>query len=180
MTTQTLLIELLTEELPPKALNNLGNHFAASVVEGLEKAQLIDSDPIELLELTVEKYTAYASPRRLAVQVKNVKAVQADQKIVKKGPAVANAMKDGAPTKALEGFARGAGAKIEDLTIIHDGKQDVYAYEYDQTGKPLGELLEDIINAAVKKLPIPKVMRWGSSKSVPALTAIKNPLRDGD
>ena len=154
MTTQTLLIELLTEELPPKALNNLGNHFAASVAEGLEKAQLIDG---------ATEYTAYASPRRLAVQVKNVKAVQADQKSVKKGPAVANAMKDGAPTKALEGFARGAGAKIEDLTIIHDGKQDVYAYEYVQTGKPLGELLEDIINQAVKKLPIPKVMRWGSS-----------------
>ena len=154
MTTQTLLIELLTEELPPKALNNLGNHFAASVAEGLEKTQLIDG---------AAEYTAYASPRRLAVQVKNVKAVQADQKIVKKGPAVANAMKDGAPTKALEGFARGAGAKIEDLTIVHDGKQDVYAYEYVQTGKPLGELLEDIINQAVKKLPIPKVMRWGSS-----------------
>ncbi len=76
---------------------------------------------------------------------------------------MANAVKDGAPTKALEGFARGAGAKIEDLTIVHDGKQDVYAYEYVQTGKPLGGLLEDIINAAVKKLPIPKVMRWGSS-----------------
>ena len=75
MTTQTLLIELLTEELPPKALNNLGNHFAASVAEGLEKAQLIDGEA---------EYTAYASPRRLAVQVKNVKAVQADQKIVKK------------------------------------------------------------------------------------------------
>ena len=120
----------------------------------MEKAQLIDG---------AAEYTTYASPRRLAVQVKNVKAVQADQKIVKKGPAVANAIKDGAPTKALEGFARGAGAKIEDLTIINDGKQDVYAYEYVQTGKPLGELLEDIINAAVKKLPIPKVMRWGSS-----------------
>lgn len=154
MMTQTLLIELLTEELPPKALNNLGNHFAASVAEGLEKAQLIAG---------AAEFTVYASPRRLAVQVKNVKAVQADQKIVKKGPAVANAMKDGAPTKALEGFARGAGAKIEDLTIVHDGKQDVYAYEYVQTGKLLGELLEDIINQAVKKLPIPKVMRWGSS-----------------
>ncbi|WP_118847599.1 glycine--tRNA ligase subunit beta [Neisseria lactamica] len=154
MMTQTLLIELLTEELPPNALNNLGNHFAAAVAEGLEKAQLVDG---------AAELTAYASPRRLAVQVKNVKAVQADQKIVKKGPAVANAVKDGAPTKALEGFARGAGAKIEDLTIVHDGKQDVYAYEYVQTGKPLGELLEDIINQAVKKLPIPKVMRWGSS-----------------
>lgn len=152
--TQTLLIELLTEELPPKALNNLGNHFAASIAEGLEKAELLEGAAV---------YTAYASPRRLAVQVQNVKAVQADRQIVKKGPAVANGMKDGVPTKALEGFARGAGATIDALTIVNDGKQDVYAYEYTQSGQPLGSLLEDIINAAVKKLPIPKVMRWGSS-----------------
>ena len=152
--TQTLLIELLTEELPPKALNNLGNHFAAAVAESLEKAQLIQGDA---------QYTAYASPRRLAVQVSNVKAVQNDQHVVKKGPAVANAMKDGAPTKALEGFARSFGADIGSLKIIHDGKQDVYAHEFTQAGKPLSELLEDIINQAVKKLPIPKVMRWGSS-----------------
>lgn len=152
--TQTLLIELLTEELPPKALNNLGNSLAASIVEGLEKAQLIEG---------VAEYTAYASPRRLAVQIKNVKAVQADQEVVKKGPAVANAMKDGAPTKALEGFARSCGANIADLKIVHDGKQDVYAYEFTQQGKSLPELLEDILAQAVKKLPIPKVMRWGSS-----------------
>ena len=152
--TQTLLIELLTEELPPKALNNLGNHLAASIAEGLEKAQLIEG---------TAEYTAYASPRRLAVQVKNVKAVQADQHVVKKGPAVANAMKDGAPTKALEGFARSCGAEIADLKIVNDGKQDVYAHEFTQQGKGLSELLEDIINQAVKKLPIPKVMRWGSS-----------------
>ena len=152
--TQTLLIELLTEELPPKALNNLGNHFAAAVAEGLEKAQLVQGDA---------QYTAYASPRRLAVQVQNVKAVQDDQHVVKKGPAVANAMKDGAPTKALEGFARSCGADIGSLKIVHDGKQDVYAHEFTQAGKPLSELLEDIINQAVKKLPIPKVMRWGSS-----------------
>ena len=152
--TQPLLIELLTEELPPKALNNLGNAFAAAVAEGLEKAQLIQGDV---------QYTAYASPRRLAVQVSNVKAVQDDQHVVKKGPAVANAMKDGVPTKALEGFARSCGAEIGSLKIIHDGKQDVYAHEFTQAGKPLSELLEDIINQAVKKLPIPKVMRWGSS-----------------
>ncbi|MDO4907106.1 glycine--tRNA ligase subunit beta [Neisseria sp.] len=154
MTTPTLLIELLTEELPPKALNNLGSHFAAAVAEGLEKNELIEG---------AAQYTAYASPRRLAVQVKNVKPVQADCQIVKKGPAVASGMKDGVPTKALEGFARSASAKIEDLKIINDGRQDVFAYEYTQTGRPLGELLEDILNQAVKKLPIPKVMRWGSS-----------------
>ena len=75
MSQHTLLIELLTEELPPKALNNLGNHFAQSIVEGLEKAQLIDGEI---------QFTPYASPRRLAVQVANVKAVQADQHLVKK------------------------------------------------------------------------------------------------
>ena len=150
----TLLIELLTEELPPKALNTLGNHFAASVAEGLETAQLIDG---------TAKYTAYASPRRLAVLVQNVKSVQADRHIVKKGVSVAAGMKDGVPTKALEGFARSCGVEIGSLKIINDGKQDVYAHEFTQAGKPLAELLEDIVNQAIKKLPIPKVMRWGSS-----------------
>lgn len=151
---QTLLIELLTEELPPKALNNLGNHFAAAIVDGLEKAQLIEGNP---------QFIAYASPRRLAVQVQNVKAMQANQQIVKKGVSVAAGMKDGMPTKALEGFARSCGVAINQLHTVFDGKQDVYAYELTQQGKPLAELLGDILNTAIKKLPIPKVMRWGSS-----------------
>ncbi|MFC2506510.1 MAG: glycine--tRNA ligase subunit beta [Kingella sp. (in: b-proteobacteria)] len=151
---QTLLIELLTEELPPKALNNLGNHFAAAIVDGLEKAQLIEGIP---------QFIAYASPRRLAVQVHNVKAMQANQQIVKKGVSVAAGMKDGMPTKALEGFARSCGVAINQLHTVFDGKQDVYAYELTQQGKPLAQLLGDILNTAIKKLPIPKVMRWGSS-----------------
>ena len=151
---QTLLIELLTEELPPKALNNLGNHFAAAIVDGLEKAQLIEGKP---------QFIAYASPRRLAVQVHNVKAMQANQQIVKKGVSVAAGMKDGMPTKALEGFARSCGVAINQLHTVFDGKQDVYAYELTQQGKPLAQLLGDILNTAIKKLPIPKVMRWGSS-----------------
>ena len=152
--TQTLLIELLTEELPPKALNNLGNHFAQSIAEGLEKAQLIDG---------ATQYTAYASPRRLAVSVANVKPVQAEQHIVRKGVSVAAGMKDGVPTKALEGFARSCGVEIGSLKIIHDGKQDVYAHEFTQAGQSLAALLGEIVNMAIKKLPIPKVMRWGSS-----------------
>ena len=152
--TQTLLIELLTEELPPKALNNLGNYFAQSIAEGLEKAQLIDG---------TTQYTAYASPRRLAVSVANVKPVQADQHVVRKGVSVAAGMKDGVPTKALEGFARSCGVEIGSLKIIHDGKQDVYAHEFTQAGQTLAALLGEIINTAIKKLPIPKVMRWGSS-----------------
>ncbi|MCG7657787.1 glycine--tRNA ligase subunit beta [Wielerella bovis] len=145
---QTLLIELLTEELPPKALNNLGNHFAAAIAEGLEKTQLIDGET---------HYTAYASPRRLAVAVPNVKAVQADQYIVKKGPALT------ANEKAIEGFARSNGVEVGNLKVIHDGKQEIYAHEFTQSGQTLAALLGDIVQAAVKKLPIPKVMRWGSS-----------------
>ena len=154
MTTQTLLIELRTEELPPKALNTLGESLAEGVVAGLAKAQLIDGEP---------QYHTYAAPRRLAVQVQNVKAVQADQQVLKKGPAVAAGMKDGAPTKALEGFARSCGVSVADLTTVHDGKQDVYAHQFIQPGQPLAALLSDILAQAVKKLPIPKVMRWGSS-----------------
>ena len=152
--TQTLLIELRTEELPPKALNNLGNSLAAAVVESLAKEQLLDGEP---------QYHVYATPRRLAMMVKNVKAVQADQHVVRKGPSVTAGMKDGAPTKALEGFARSAGTSVAELKIIHDGKQDIYAHEFTQTGQSLAALLSDILTQALKKLPIPKVMRWGSS-----------------
>lgn len=151
--TQTLLIELRTEELPPKALNNLGESLAASLVESLQKEQLIDE----------ADYTVFASPRRLAVQVHGVKGVQADREITRKGPSVTAGMKDGAPTKALEGFARSCGTDVASLTVEHDGKQEVYAYRFTQQGQPLSALIGDMLTQAVKKLPIPKVMRWGSS-----------------
>ena len=154
MSTESLLIELRTEELPPKALNLLGESFAASIIEQLQKDFFI-ADSAD--------YKVFASPRRLGVLVKNVVSMQADQQVVKKGPSVANGMKDGEPTKALLGFARGAGAEVADLKVIHDGKQDVYAYEYTQSGQSLESVMADVLAQAVKKLPIPKVMRWGSS-----------------
>ncbi|AUZ04100.1 MULTISPECIES: glycine--tRNA ligase subunit beta [Vitreoscilla] len=154
MSTETLLIELRTEELPPKALNNLGQSFAQNIIEQLQKDQFIGQDAV---------YKVFASPRRLGVQIQNVTAIQADQQIVKKGPSVANGMKDGEPTKALLGFARGAGADVADLKVVFDGKQDVYAYEYTQAGQSLESVISDVLAQAVKKLPIPKVMRWGSS-----------------
>ena len=154
MSTESLLIELRTEELPPKALNNLGESFTASIIEQLQKDHFIAENT---------EYKVFASPRRLGVLVKNVASMQADQQVVKKGPSVANGMKDGEPTKALLGFARGAGAEVADLKVIHDGKQDVYAYEYTQSGQSLESVMADVLAQAVKKLPIPKVMRWGSS-----------------
>ena len=149
-----LLIELLTEELPPKALKNLSQHFAATISQGLFDARLIDN---------AENHTAFATPRRLAVLVPNVKGVQPDIQVVKKGPSVANALQNGEPTKALQGFMRSCGAELSALKVVNDGKQDVYAFEYTQHGKSLTELLGEILQTAVKKLPIPKVMRWGSS-----------------
>lgn len=151
---KTLLIELRTEELPPKALQHLGNSLAQSVVEGLQKARLIDDEA---------QYTAYASPRRLAVLVANVRAMQENQEVVRKGPSVAVGMKEGVPSKALTGFARSCGAQLADLIQIDDGKQTVFAYRYVESGQPLAALLSEILAQAVKKLPIPKVMRWGSS-----------------
>ena len=151
----SLLIELFTEELPPKALKNLSEHFARNVVQGLIDARLIGN---------ADNYAAFATPRRLAVLVKNTEGVQPDMQIVKKGPSVANGMQNGEPTKALQGFMRSCGVDdLAALKVINDGKQEVYAYEYTQHGKSLADLLGDILNQAVKKLPIPKVMRWGSS-----------------
>ena len=149
-----LLIELRTEELPPKALNLLGESLASGVVEGLAKAQLISG---------AADYQVYAAPRRLALLVNNVESIQADQQIIKKGPSLAAGMKDGEPTKALLGFARSNQISIEQLSQINDGKQMVFAYEYKQSGLPLSALLSEILNHAIKKLPIPKVMHWGSS-----------------
>lgn len=151
--TQTLLIELRTEELPPKALNLLGNSLAASVASAGKRA--IDRRRGRFQRLCL------AAPLGRAGE--NVKAVQADRRVVKKGLAVAAGMKDGTPTKALEGFARSCGAEITALSVVNDGKQDVYAYEYTQQGQPLSALISEILAQAVKKLPIPKVMRWGSS-----------------
>ncbi|MDN0081487.1 glycine--tRNA ligase subunit beta [Crenobacter sp. SG2305] len=147
----TLLIELLTEELPPKALPQLAASFADTISDELRKLQFAAADA---------NVHVFASPRRLAVQIAGVLALQPDQHIVKKGPSLAAGMKDGVPTKALEGFARSCGVSVDELTVSNDGKQDVYAYESTKTGEPLSAALSDIVSSALKKLPVPKLMRW--------------------
>ena len=98
---QTLLIELLTEELPPKSLEQLSSVFANEVFAALREQALADESSV---------CTPYATPRRLALTVSNVAGQQADRVIERKGPAVASALDvEGKPTKALEGFMRGAG-----------------------------------------------------------------------
>lgn len=150
---QTLLIELLTEELPPKALEKLAASFAQTIGDELKKMQFAPADA---------ETTVYASPRRLAVQLANVAALQPDQKITRKGPAVTAGFKDGQPTPALAGFARSCGVEVSALSTMSDGKQDVYAYESVKQGQPLAAELADVVALALKKLPVPKLMRWGS------------------
>ncbi|WP_373322769.1 glycine--tRNA ligase subunit beta [Vogesella indigofera] len=150
--TATLLIELLTEELPPKALEKLAASFADTITDELKKLQFVASN--------VQSHV-FASPRRLAVQIPAVAAIQPEQHSVRRGPAVASGMKDGQPTPALAGFARSCGVEVSQLTTVHDGKQDVYAHESTKAGESLSAVLSGIVAGALKKLPAPKLMRWG-------------------
>ena len=156
VTKRTLLIELLTEELPPKALEKLSISFADDVFAALREQQLAGADSV---------CTPFATPRRLALTVTNVAAQQADRKIERKGPAVSAARDaDGKISKALEGFMRSAGVEYEQLKLVHDGKADYYAVSLEQKGKPLDDYLPEMVMQALKKLPIPKLMRWGDNE----------------
>jgi glycyl-tRNA synthetase beta chain len=153
---QTLLIELLTEELPPKALEKLSLSFAEDVFAALKAQELAGEDSV---------CTPFATPRRLALTVTNVLAQQADRKLERKGPAVTAARDaDGKVSKALEGFMRSAGVVYEQLKLVHDGKTDYFAAVIEQIGKPLDEYVPEIVVQALKKLPIPKLMRWGDTE----------------
>ena len=151
----TLLIELFTEELPPKALPKLGAAFAGHIFAELQKLGFVPADA---------EYTTFASPRRLAVSIPNVAAVQPEQNIEKRGPAVASGFKDGNPTPALLGFARSCGLAPEavaSLETVNDGKQDVFVYRMSKAGEALSSVLSALVAVTLKKLPAPKMMRWG-------------------
>ncbi|WP_434628800.1 glycine--tRNA ligase subunit beta [Chromobacterium sp. CV08] len=150
----TLLIELLTEELPPKALPRLAASFAQTITEELKRMQFAAADA---------EAVVYASPRRLAVQLPGVLAVQPEQRITRQGPAAAAGLKDGQPTPALAGFARSCGVEVSELSIVNNGKQDVYAYSSTKAGEALSAVLAEVVALALKKLPAPKLMRWGDS-----------------
>ena len=149
----TLLIELLTEELPSTTLSKLSTSFASTIEDELKKMQFAPIDAATI---------AYASPRRLAVQLANVTAVQPDQKINRKGPPVAAGIKEGHPTAALISFARSCGVEVSELSTIRDNKQHFYAYEGFKQGRPLSAVLSEVVTLALKKLPAAKLMRWGN------------------
>ena len=150
---ETLLIELLTEELPPKALEKLSTTFANEVFAALKEQALLSE---------TSACTPYATPRRLAVSITEVESQQADRVIERKGPAVSAGLDAaGKPTKALEGFMRSANVTQAQLQRVTEGKAEYFAARVEQKGKPLDEYLQDIITQALKKLPVPKLMRWG-------------------
>ncbi len=153
---QTLLIELLTEELPPKALEKLSNAFADEIFSALKEQALAGADSV---------CTPFATPRRLALTISSVEAMQANRVMERKGPAVnAGLNTDGSPTKALEGFMRSANVAFDKLLRVKDGKAEYFAVKVEQPGKPLDDYLADMVALAVKKLPVPKLMRWGDTE----------------
>jgi glycyl-tRNA synthetase beta chain len=149
----SLLVELLTEELPPKALRAMGYAFADALVGSLRADGFAAPDGA---------FTVFASPRRLGVLVADLAARAADREVLVKGPSVkAGLGADGTPSPALAGFARKQGVAVAALERLHDGKQEVFAHRQHVPGLALEDALAERVSAALGKLPIPKVMRWG-------------------
>jgi len=154
MSEKDLLVEIGTEELPPKALKSLGLAFKSGVESGLQSEGLGFSST-----------TWFATPRRLAVLVSNLTPATPDKNIEKYGPAVKAAFDaDGNPTAAAAGFARSCNTQVENLEQGEkDGVTKLLFRSFDK-GQPAEVFIPDIVDSALNKLPIPKRMRWGSSR----------------
>ena len=145
------LIEIGTEELPPRALKKLSQNFAALVQARLAEADL---QPAEV--------ALYATPRRLAMLLKQTPLQQAEQNVEKRGPAIAAAFDDdGQPTRAALGFASSCGVEIDQLERRETDKGSWLYFQSTRPGLALRELLPQALETALRELPIPKRMRWG-------------------
>lgn len=153
---KNLLIELGTEELPPKALKNLAQAFAKNIFDGLVASGVVENKP--------NQYKCYATPRRLAVWVKGVSPKQPDQIEQRKGPAVQAAFdQQGKPTAAAQGFAKSCNVPVERLKKSTSDKGSWLVFENKVKGKNLNVLVTQCLSDSIKALPIPKRMRWGDS-----------------
>ncbi|MGL4315991.1 MAG: glycine--tRNA ligase subunit beta [Pseudomonas sp.] len=151
MSAQDFLVELGTEELPPKALKSLGEAFLAGVEKGLKAAGL-----------SYAKARFYAAPRRLAVLVEQLAAQQPDRTVNLDGPPVQAAFdKDGNPTQAALGFAKKCGVELSQI----DQSGPKLKFSQSIAGQPAAALLPGIVEASLNDLPIPKRMRWGAGKT---------------
>ncbi|SEH05187.1 glycine--tRNA ligase subunit beta [Candidatus Venteria ishoeyi] len=148
-----LLIEIGTEELPPKALKNLSEAFVDGICTGLEN-----------LKINYRMATPFATPRRLAVIIKGIDCQQAARDIERRGPAIRAAFDaNGAPTKAASGFARSCGVEVAALETIKTDKGEWLVFRSVEAGKATAELIPGVVEDALAILPIPKRMRWGSN-----------------
>jgi glycyl-tRNA synthetase beta chain len=154
MSTQDFLVEIGTEELPPKALKTLSSAFTQGIEEGLKSAGL-----------SYTKAVSFASPRRLAVRIEDLQTQQPDIAIEKRGPSKQAAYdKDGQPTRALLGFTQSLGIQPEQLTEMDTPKGAWLVYRTTEAGQATRDLLNEIVHQSLHKLPIPKRMRWGAQK----------------
>src|SRR6185437_2659762 len=153
MERRDFLVELGTEELPPKALRGLEESFASGVRAGLDKAALEHGDIV-----------SFATPRRLAVLVRLLAARQPDQDVKRRGPPVTAAFDaNGAPTRAALAFAESCGTTVDGLQRIDEGKGTFLFFVGVKPGAAVTELLPQIVQASLDALPIPRRMHWGSS-----------------
>jgi glycyl-tRNA synthetase beta chain len=151
--TKPLLIELGTEELPPKALDDLSAAFLRGICDGLAKRGV---------DAGLDEAKLYASPRRLAVYIPAVAVNQPEQNVERRGPAVNAALDaEGQPSKALQGFAQSCGVTVEQLEKLETDKGAWFVFRAVKPGQPVAALLPEIVDEALKGLPIPKPMRWG-------------------
>ncbi|OIQ44305.1 MAG: glycine--tRNA ligase subunit beta [Gammaproteobacteria bacterium MedPE] len=153
MSVENLIIELGTEELPPKSLRTLAEAFRDGIKTQLDKA-----------DIAYEEIDFLASPRRLAVSVKALATGQADKIVEKRGPAVSSAFDaDGNATKAAQGWARSNGITVEQAERLKTDKGEWLLFKAQVKGQATEALLPTMIETALAKLPIAKPMRWGSN-----------------
>jgi glycyl-tRNA synthetase beta chain len=149
---KSLLIELGTEELPPKALDELSAAFQRGICDGLARRSI---------GAALDQAQAYASPRRLAVHIPAVVVAQPEQTIERRGPALNAALDaEGQPSKALLGFAQSCGVGVDELEKLETDKGSWFVWRSVKPGQPVAALLPEIVDEALKALPIPRPMRW--------------------
>ncbi|WP_306395061.1 glycine--tRNA ligase subunit beta [Telluria beijingensis] len=152
---QTLLVELQTEELPPKALVKLGAAFAAGIANGLKARDFLEAD---------SSVTTHATPRRLAVTITNVRDTSPDKSIREKVLPVSVALdKEGNPSAPLAKKLAALGfpdLTVDQLERAQDGKAESFFYTYTAAGSALAGAVQDVLGETVAKLPIPKVMSY--------------------
>ncbi len=147
-----LLIELGTEDLPPKSLTKLTQSLAAGIRQGLEKVQL-----------HFGAIRTYATPRRMAVVVDDLQTRQQNTLVERRGPALTSAFdEDGNATSAAQGFARSCGVKVDDLEKLETTKGAWLVFKQRQLGRETAEMIPELLQQAIHALPIAKRMRWGS------------------